>query len=753
VSTSITTAILDVQKNWNTIVYDGANVALAIQATNEAINLIDTTTAQAAENLFISKLNTETNIAQSIASAVSSIGGLFCFVPTAVVNSIATSGAATVALIDDGEILGAIGTLQQLNQTAAATQIQQALTQLDGQVQKATLDVNNGLVSIRQDVATINGSQLALKSNQSTAAYYAGKAMGLGVWNCGSSSAPKECTSHVDTVLNRQYAGYELRYEAALKDAKAEAYIARLAIEQRIGMHLSDITTPVGPLDPPSTWADDVCSLTGISYSELTQEEGLDAGTVAQRNAVNASLAAEFADGFIGDYVQKLSDFVEFYNVSYPEQDGDSTAVISIRENAMQSSTACSVPALNLLVDSHRLYADVASSPGPTTQGWQVHTCALTDQTCMRPKSIAEVALPSEAPFGGVSWLVDAPRPQPIEDGGADLVNSIAIAAPEGLVSQAVQLNPGTYDLSWWDQARSLDGTSAVSTGLPYRVAIYDASWNVVATWTGAPADGTIGWSPRRVLSTQIATAGAYNIAFGASLTGQGPGSVLIANPQLELLVNTSSPSGYQDTDSSGMVPSSVCEASPAQFQASFIHQCDPGGVCYYQLSTPLTINTQTMTIDGLSIANVLATGNYNFRHIDVALNLVGTGVIDCSSDPTPACYANGSVQYTLEHNGENVGVLAFDGQYRPFNFGLATIDHGNALAAERYITTPVSSADQSLIQQPGILQVPFRGRPLDGVYNLKIYDSPALNFDQLQDIQIVLNYHYWSQIQTPGQY
>jgi hypothetical protein len=751
ITTSIENAILDVQKNWNTIVYDGANLALDIEAARDAINLIDVSKAQTQQQLLIQKLNTDTDIARAIADAVSQTSSFFCANPGAASGAVASIAADGYQVYNDAEVIGAISQLESLNEASTAIQIQQALIALDSQVQKTSLDVNNGMISIRQDAATINGSQLSLQSAQSEAAYYAGKAAGLGVWQCGSTSAPKECTSQVNTVLNRQYAGYELRYEAALKDAKAEAYIARLAIEQRIGMHLSDITTPVGPLDPPSTWADDVCSLTGVSYAQLSQAESLDAGTLAQRDAVNASLAAEFANGFIGDYVQKLSDFVEFYNVSYPEQDADGTAVVSLRENAMQSSTMCTVPALNLLLDSHRLYSDVATNPSGTTLGWQVHSCALTDATCMRPKSLGTIPLPTESPYGGVSWLVDSPRPAPLN--GADVINSLAISAPEGLVSQAVQLNAGAYDVSWWDQARSLDGTTAASTSAKYRVAVYDASWNVVATWTGAPADGTVGWSPRRVLSAQIQAPGIYNIAFGASLTGQGPGSVLIANPQLELLVNTSSPSGYQDTNSSGTVPSWLCEASPAQFQGSFIHQCDPTGACYYQLATPLTINTQQMTLNGISISNLLATGNYNFRHIDVALNLVGTGVIDCSSDPTPACYANGSVQYTLDHNGENVGVLAFDGQYRPFNFGIATIDHGNALAAERYITTPVGSADQSLLQQPGILQVPFRGRPLDGVYTLKIYDSPALNFDQLQDIQIILNYHYWSPIQTPGQF
>ena len=85
------------------------------------------------------------------------------------------------------------------------------------------------------------------------------------------------------------------------------------------------------------------------------------------------------------------------------------------------------------------------------------------------------------------------------------------------------------------------------------------------------------------------------------------------------------------------------------------------------------------------------------------------------------------------------------------FDFGEATINHAKALTAERYITTPMSSADQALINQPGFLKPELRGRPLDGEYRLRIYDSPALRWNQIQDIQLVLNYHYWSRIASPS--
>jgi hypothetical protein len=121
--------------------------------------------------------------------------------------------------------------------------------------------------------------------------------------------------------------------------------------------------------------------------------------------------------------------------------------------------------------------------------------------------------------------------------------------------------------------------------------------------------------------------------------------------------------------------------------------------------------------------------------------------VLDCTNTGSPDCYGSGFLQYQLTHDGTVAGVLGADGVSRTFNFGIGTIDHGKAITAERYITTPVGSADQSLISQFEAVQ--FSGRPMDGVYHLRIYDTPALKFANPQDIQPILNYHYWSRVQT----
>jgi hypothetical protein len=136
-------------------------------------------------------------------------------------------------------------------------------------------------------------------------------------------------------------------------------------------------------------------------------------------------------------------------------------------------------------------------------------------------------------------------------------------------------------------------------------------------------------------------------------------------------------------------------------------------------------------------------------------VNLVGTAVKDCTNVPQSSCYGGGFIQYSLNHDAESAAIVNFMGlsgspqkSSQHFSFGIGEINHAKALTAEKYITMPISSADQSLLSQTGLTKAELRGRPLDGRYGLRIWDSPALQWNHLEDIQLVLSYHYWSPIQ-----
>jgi hypothetical protein len=96
------------------------------------------------------------------------------------------------------------------------------------------------------------------------------------------------------------------------------------------------------------------------------------------------------------------------------------------------------------------------------------------------------------------------------------------------------------------------------------------------------------------------------------------------------------------------------------------------------------------------------------------------------------------------------VGIVGYDREARRFDFGEGAIRHGKALTAERYLTVPLSGADTSLLSATGITKTELRGRPLDGRYRLRIYESPALRWSNLEDIQLMIRYRYWSRVTSP---
>jgi hypothetical protein len=38
-----------------------------------------------------------------------------------------------------------------------------------------------------------------------------------------------------------------------------------------------------------------------------------------------------------------------------------------------------------------------------------------------------------------------------------------------------------------------------------------------------------------------------------------------------------------------------------------------------------------------------------------------------------------------------------------------------------------------------------FAGRPLDGNFFLRVWDTPNVDFNSIQDVQVLVNYRYWT--------
>ncbi len=145
--------------------------------------------------------------------------------------------------------------------------------------------------------------------------------------------------------------------------------------------------------------------------------------------------------------------------------------------------------------------------------------------------------------------------------------------------------------------------------------------------------------------------------------------------------------------------------------------------------------------------SGAIATGNYNYRNDLVAVNLVGTNVRDCSFSSAPAtCYTNAFVPVTLEHVGHRLPVRNHSGETLDFDFGVGYIEHGKALASEAVLTNPLSGSMTALLQP--YYKGELRGRPLAGQYLLRVWGDEALNWENVEDIQLVFRYRYWTRFE-----
>ena len=347
---------------------------------------------------------------------------------------------------------------------------------------------------------------------------------------------------------------------------------------------------------------------------------------------------------------------------------------------------------------------------------------------------------------------------------GSTEVSTPAPKAPPRSVYQTVSLEPDWYVLSWYSQARNHDGGIRSPSAAKLSAVVYSEDWSqvlpempVATTPHVVPCDsdpeGGLGgcsdtdvWSLREVHGFEVPAAGRYHIVFRADGNGDLM-SAAIANVQLEKRPKGDQTAGaYFGTTSTLQYLSPDCKNKTASDVQSAFRYDSEGG--YYELVKPIFIDTRSVVCFTESpTRKKFARDNYNFRHINVGLNLVGTGVHDCTNSGTSSCYGSGFIEYTLEHDANRVDVLGWDGSTQTFDFGSVRINHGKALAAERYITLPLSSTDQGLLAQAGFEKTEFRGRPVEGAYKLRVWDSPGLMWNKLEDVQIILKYRYWSPV------
>ncbi|MBI2893819.1 MAG: hypothetical protein HYY06_09725 [Deltaproteobacteria bacterium] len=720
-----------------------------IESVASTTNAIQAQVRRAASAVSLTRQRLEITDLQAQIAQLQTISGIIATVSNALAASIQSfgmaSGAASAAAAAEVVILDEIsqieGQLSDLEKGTIVAELAEQAGDIMAELSRLGSELRTTVYRLNADLGRIESLRSAALSAAARAAFMDRDETGR--------------LFPVTTVMRRRYNTLRTRYERARDRARQMAFIARRAIEQRFGLELGDLDRDLTLVESPSTWASDVCDFEGIDYARIRQAQ------VDEEVPEDERIPENYVDGYLGEYVDKLRLFVESYPFDFPFQDGNDLAVISLRDDIYRARQECEVVVPNLIASSERVAgnAEAGADGGP----WFVHGCPDEDGD---GQTAACLHLGSQAGL--------------VEDGR--MANRIADAPIElgsygGRVYQDVVIEnaPTELLLSWVDRfvsAGELEGAGAedllVAAPVDYRVSIemLDGAGDLPLPADLRPdADGVA--TPRQLETFLVTEPGTVRIGFEPSAIPGERGDVWISLLQLESLEPGEDPvpSDYMPTVRSGVSIQAVCpdlagdSLRATYFQDLEEHICPAGmgrdcGPDSENVIRTLTFHEATF---GLGLEQIergeiipsaqIALGNYNYRHDLVAVNLVGTNVRDCSESDEPAtCYSNAFVPVTLIHEGEDIPIRNHDGDTVPFDFERAFIEHGKALASEVVLTNPLSSSMETLLGP--YYKQELRGRPLMGHYTLRIWDDPALNWENVEDVQLVFRYRYWTRFE-----
>lgn len=565
--------------------------------------------------------------------------------------------------------------------------------------------------------------------------------------------------NRVNTVMRRRMNTLQERYSDARTYAVRMAGLARIALEQRLGSRLEDLESGTADgglslVEHPSNWVNTLCMASGIDYGDIRDVRNVD--------------FENYEDSFIGDYVRRLEAVVESYRVDFPFSDGSDTSVISLKDEVFNVRRECEPGervTRNLLDQSTNLQA------GTTVErfGWFANGC---DEITVNGEDVVRDCVFAQ---GIAASDVD---PTPIENvavqrpghnaftvffgyhGDADPAPPVSYGAGDTL-RQQVSLNEGSrYRISY--HARANPGVAGPSPSSA--LVLVDSSGSSL----GGMAESTAAGGTWMRYWFFVETVGdAADESYFVDISGDGtanPQAIDIAGIMVEdvtalggsFMAANEPPTVFEDSDSRY----ALCEDPDGSlFRTNhWVRGCDvrcpvAGTSCAPELKVRECYWESDFSVAMSDIENRtlihsggFARGNYNYRADSIGINLVGTGIRDCENAETPStCYASGSVPYSLYHTGpfavrNHQGSTAYEAPL--FN---GRIEHARALTAERYVTNPMSAADRGLVEP--YLQRGLRGRPLAGNYTIRIFDEPGIRFDRIEDVQIVLNYRFWTRL------
>lgn len=132
----------------------------------------------------------------------------------------------------------------------------------------------------------------------------------------------------------------------------------------------------------------------------------------------------------------------------------------------------------------------------------------------------------------------------------------------------------------------------------------------------------------------------------------------------------------------------------------------------------------------------------HNVRWRRLAVNLVGTGIRDCSkSGDSMNCYTNPFIRFNLVHAGPSWQTnYALD--WRALDIPSAHIEGGKALAAEEWLEPITNSWNAAYVAN--IARGELFGRPAAGSYELVLEVTPDVRLDRIERVQLLVEQDYW---------
>jgi hypothetical protein len=551
-------------------------------------------------------------------------------------------------------------------------------------------------------------------------------------------SSEAAITPQIRGVLAARKAVAKQRYLEAHQNAVKFAFLAKRAIEQRLGIRLADLRTDLPLVEAPYKWESSLCQSSGVDYDALANAASASGGS--QNRTVIAELAKK-ADPFIGEYVTKLENVVESYLLEFNFQDATDEAVISLRDDLLNVRAPCEAESQNLLYRS----SEVTPNPGVLEMdgefhGWQAAGCPAAPAPCLT------VVQTADNPDGtGASEHQVAHATQITY-----LTNTAGIA-----LEQTIRLAQGTFMLSWYD---------TMTNATPQLLRVFDEAGQEVTYNYSAQAipTTTAGWSRRYSAFDVDPEGGLFTFSFVRP--GLSTSSVSVMAPMLENVTNTMmnapepefvQPSPFQSTGDSRMLLVPICQDTTGEtfrstkWSYDCIKICETGlgtdcegrKSCFWQ--TDFSLSERDIEAGLILNQSGFARGNFNYRIETMGINFVGTNARNCEGEELEqACLSGGFLPYSLIQTGPFLVRNHMGGTYIASLFN-GTIEHARGLALERYLTNPLSEADRGLMSP--FLRSEMQGRPMDANYQLRVWDEPGVNFEAIQDVQVHLKYRYWT--------